>query len=102
MSTRKARVIANFTVKPDKTDEFIRGARELLIAPTRKEAGCIQYDLWQDDADPTRFSMVETWENDGALAAHLSQPGLQTAVGRLMPLASGAPEIRRLRSVSDD
>lgn len=102
MPSERVRVLAHFTVQPEHVDAFIRGAREKLVAPTRTERGCIQYDLWQDDADPTRFTMVETWESGAALAAHLGNAALREAVMGLMPMASKPPEIHRMRSVVDD
>ncbi len=100
MTQAPVRVIATFAVQADKLDEFIEAARRTLVAPTRKEAGCVQYDLCQDAADPTRFALVEAWESEGALEAHLAQPSLQAAVTRLAPLAAEAPRVQRLRAVS--
>jgi len=33
-----------------------------LIEPTRKESGCISYELLQNRDDPTDFTFVEEWE----------------------------------------
>jgi len=100
--TATIRVIANFAVRSEHVDEFVRVARETLVAPTRREPGCLQYDLWQDAADSTRFAMVETWESAAALDAHLARPTLRIAVDRLTPMAAEAPKVARFRSVADD
>lgn len=34
-----------------------------LIAPTLAEAGCIQYDLHQDNENPNHFLFFESWES---------------------------------------
>lgn len=43
-----------------------------LIAPTRKENGCIGYDLHQDHENPALFIFYETWENLAALEKHMN------------------------------
>ena len=42
-----------------------------LVAPTRKEQGCIEYRLHQDNADPAVFVFYENWENATCLEKHL-------------------------------
>jgi len=100
MATDTVRVIAHFTVLRDKTDEFIAAARTTLVEPTRREAGCRSYDLWQDATDPTRFVMVEEWDSEAALQRHLALPTLQQAVAALRPLGAGPIEVWRYRSVA--
>jgi len=100
MAQSPIRVVAGFAVKADRVDEFIETARRTLVEPTRTEAGCIAYDLCQDVTDPTRFAMVEAWESDEALAAHLAQTALQDAVKALTPMTAGPPTIQRLRPVT--
>ena len=52
---------------------FEKQVRENLIQqvePTRKEDGCINYDLHQSENDPTEFMFYENWDSHSALAAH--------------------------------
>jgi quinol monooxygenase YgiN len=100
MASSPIRVVARFAVKPECVDDFIEAARRTLVEPTVGEPGCLLYDLCQDEADPTRFAMVEAWESAEALDAHLAQESLQQAVGALMPMAAEPPQVWRLRSVS--
>ena len=100
MASSTVRVIAHFTVLRDKVDEFIAAARATLVEPTRREAGCRSYDLWQDAADPTRFVMVEEWESEAALQQHLTLPTLQRAVAALRPMGAGPIEVFRYQSVT--
>jgi quinol monooxygenase YgiN len=102
MTDTHARIIAHFAVKPEHSADFLETIRDNLLGPTRKEPGCIQYDLWQDAADPTRFAMVEVWESDAALDAHLALPSLQQAVGRLMSMAAERPKVQRFRAVTGE
>lgn len=83
------RVIAHFAVKAEHVDEFRRRALRDLVAPTRDEAGCISYELWQHTDEPTRFAMVESWRSREDLDRHLAQPSLREALTGLLPLGDG-------------
>lgn len=102
MASPSVRVIAHFTVKSEKIDEFIKAARETLVEPSRAEPGCIHYDLWQDAADPTQFAMVEAWESNEALDTHLSLQTVNAAVARLTPMGEGSPKVQRLHSLTGE
>jgi len=43
-----------------------------LILPTRKESGCIEYRLHQDNQDAAVFLFYETWESDVSLEKHIN------------------------------
>jgi quinol monooxygenase YgiN len=100
MSTERVRVIAHFTILADKIEAFIAAARATLVEPTRREPGCLLYDLCQDAAEPTRFALVEEWENAAALQRHLAQPALQAAVAALRPMGASPIEVHHYRSVA--
>ena len=100
MTDSRIRVVARFAVKPESVDAFVEAARRTMVEPTLGEPGCIEYDLCQDQGDPTRFAMIETWEDEAALARHLGQESLQKAIGALMPMAAEPPTVQRVRSVS--
>lgn len=51
-------------------EAIVREALESFVAPTRMEAGCIRYDLFQDVSDPKKFTFIEEWESPAALEAH--------------------------------
>ena len=100
MAEAKIRVVARFAIKPECVDGFIEAARRTMVEPTLAEPGCIEYDLCQDQADPTRFAMIETWEDEASLAVHLGQESLKAAVGALMPMGSEPPTVQRVRSIA--
>lgn len=88
------RVVARLVAFPDKVDQ----AKSLLlglIEPTLKEAGSIQYELWQNQSDPTDFTFVEMWESVEALEAHLASVHIQAAIAKLPNLFAEGPDIRR-------
>jgi len=62
----KVILVAKLKAKPEHIDSVKAGLHG-LVAPTRQEAGCIKYDLHQDQKDPSVFIFIEEWES----AAHL-------------------------------
>ncbi|WP_336058004.1 putative quinol monooxygenase [Nitratireductor sp. CH_MIT9313-5] len=71
----KLTVIANIHAKSGST-ELVRDELLKLIAPTRKEEGCITYELHQDNKDPAHFTFVEMWESRELWQAHMKAPHL--------------------------
>lgn len=94
------RVVARFQVQADKVDEFVALATRGIVEPTREEAGCIAYDLCQDRDDPTQFALIEAWESQAALDAHLAQPHLRETLAKLLPMGTGPVETRFLHPVA--
>jgi quinol monooxygenase YgiN len=99
MPSRTVHVVAHFAVKPEHVDAFIRAAHATIVLPSRRDAGCSRYDLCQDANDPSRFAMIEEWESEDALRAHLGHPWLQDAVAKLGPMAAEQPRVHHLRPV---
>ena len=100
MSDIPVTVLASFKIKAGMEDR----ARELLqsiVAPTREEPGCVNYDLHQSIADPTEFVFYERWTSDEALAAHSASTAPHRAALReqLGALIAGAPSVTRWRAV---
>ncbi|MEM7618330.1 MAG: putative quinol monooxygenase [Pseudomonadota bacterium] len=48
-----------------------------LIPVTRSEEGCIQYDLHQDNEDPTYFMFYENWESRELWQTHMNNDHLK-------------------------
>lgn len=66
----KLTIVANIKAKADKVD-LVRAELEKLIPITRKEEGCIQYDLHQDHENPAHFLFYENWESRELWQAHM-------------------------------
>jgi quinol monooxygenase YgiN len=64
---------AEVTAKPEHVDD-LRAALKMLIAPSRAEDGCLQYDLYEDREKPGHFIFFERWRDAAALAAHAKAP----------------------------
>ena len=62
-------VIATMTIKPGTRDTVLAAAKPCMEA-TRKEAGCLFYDLNTSATDPNLLTFVERWESREHLTAH--------------------------------
>ena len=93
MSVKTITVVATFQAKPGKTEE-LKKALLSLIAPTRVEAGCLNYDLHQLPEDPEKFLFHENWTSKGHLDAHLQNTHIQVLLPRMDELCVGMPEIK--------
>ncbi|ANU38848.1 putative quinol monooxygenase [Vibrio scophthalmi] len=67
----KLTIVANIVAHADKI-ELVKNELLKLIEPTRKEAGCINYDLHQDNQDPAHFVFYENWTSEAHLQTHLA------------------------------
>lgn len=72
----KLTIIAHIEANADKI-AFIKAQLEKLIEPTRKEKGCLQYDLHQDNEQPEKFLFVENWESRELWQIHMESEHLQ-------------------------
>ena len=89
-------VIARWVAQPGK-EEALKNVLFALIAPSRREIGCYQYDLLRNPDDPRDFCFVERWQDDKALALHAGSEHLKAARARAEALADGPADVRRYR-----
>lgn len=54
--------------------DALRPAAAAMTAATRAEAGCIAYHFAEDLTDPGLVHIIERWESQDALAAHMVAP----------------------------
>ena len=66
----KLTVVAKLVAKKD-CAAAVKTELLKLIAPTRKENGCIDYNLHRDNDNPAVFIFYETWESPASFEAHI-------------------------------
>jgi quinol monooxygenase YgiN len=93
------KVIAHIKAKPD-TVEATRELLKTLILPTRIEQGCITYELYQNEADPTDFTFVEEWTSNEDLDAHSESDHLKNFAAEGANLLAAPPDVRRYTLVA--
>ncbi|MDH3377011.1 MAG: antibiotic biosynthesis monooxygenase [Gammaproteobacteria bacterium] len=83
--SNKLIIVARIEANPDKI-ELVKTELLKLIEPTLKEAGCIQYDLHQDNENPAVFVFYENWESRRLWQAHMNN----THLAEYMEATAGA------------
>jgi quinol monooxygenase YgiN len=69
-------VIAREHAKAGQRDRVAEAARS-CIEKTRREDGCISYELFASTEDETSLAFVESWRDKEALRAHLASEHLK-------------------------
>lgn len=69
--SQKLTIVARIEANVDKV-ELVKAELLKLVAPTLEEAGCIQYDLHQDNENPAVFLFYENWENRELWQQHMN------------------------------
>ncbi len=91
-------IVARCSVKPDKTDDFMKMVLDLVDA-SRSEAGNVSYDLYADLADPAKFTFIEVWKDKAAIDSHNQTPHFRGFGERAGPLLAGPLDIALYRRV---
>lgn len=94
-------VIFNLVVLEAKAgqQEQLREALLALVAPTRKEAGCLDYTLFELTETPGTFYMRESFRDQAALEEHFSKPYFQEFAKRFEELLARPLQLIGLREV---
>ena len=64
-------------------EEAVKEVLVALVEPTRKESGCLCYNLHQSKSDKTQFMFYEQWASKEALDAHGKTPHMKALGGKL-------------------
>jgi len=94
MANRTVRVLARITARSDKTEE-VKSLLLGLVGETRKENGCISYQLLQNNANPSDFTFVEEWASDSDIDNHFTTGHVQDAFSKAASLLAKEPDIQR-------
>jgi quinol monooxygenase YgiN len=81
MNAKQVTLVVTFHARPGKEAE-LRKTLLGLIPPTRKEDGCINYDLHVAPDDPSKFLFYENWTTQAHLDRHAETPHIQNLVAR--------------------
>ena len=92
MSDMKVTVLARFRAREGKEEE-LKQAIMACVAPTRAEAGCINYDLHQLAGDKGDLILYENWRSKKDLEVHLEMPYLEKLKAQADELCSSPIEI---------
>jgi len=93
-------VIAYLTAKAGREDQ-VREALLDLVAQTRNEKGCVNYDLHQSRENPGDFAIYENWHEATDLHAHAKSAHVQAFNKIAGHLLERPAEIRKWSMISE-
>jgi quinol monooxygenase YgiN len=92
------RVVATMVAKAGFRDQLEQAVRA-VVAPSRRDPGCLHYDLHQDLAEPDRFVFIETWASQDALDQHNQTAHLKSLIATIKPYAKEL-DVRGLQQIA--
>jgi quinol monooxygenase YgiN len=95
----KLTVVARIRAKPGTEDVLLQYLLAMVEA-TRKEAGCLNYDLHLSQDDPTLFLFYENWASKAHLDAHAQSAHIQAFRAHAGEWLAEPVEIKLFRMVS--
>ena len=99
MAEMKVTVLARFKAKNGMEDQ-LKQAIMTCVAPTRAEAGCINYDLHQRADDRGTLVLYENWRSKEDLDVHLGMPYLRELKAKAGEFCSEPIEITLWEMIS--
>ena len=99
MNDEKIVLVARLKVKEDKIEE-VKKAALTIVADSRTEEGCLNYDLHQSIEDPTVFVWHETWADKTALDEHFAKPYFTEFFAVVDQTAAEPPQITLTKMIS--
>ena len=91
----KVTVFARLRAKKGKETE-LKQALMGLLAPTRREEGCLNYDLHESREIPGLFHFYENWASGEALDRHLASSHIRAVLQKAGDLLAESPDIQKV------
>ena len=82
-------------------EQRVRAALLGLVDDTRKEKGCINYDLHESEDNPAHFLMYENWRSAADLEEHARSAHLREFGKNMGSFLDRPTEITKWKMVSD-
>lgn len=87
--------VAVITAQPG-SEEVVGDALRALVEPSRAEAGCISYDLFESAVTPGIFVTIERWRGPADLDAHMQTAHIGAALAAAGDHMASPPAIHPL------
>ena len=93
------KVTAREYIKAECVDEFLSKIKVLVEKTNALDPGCIRYELCRDVSNPLNFVMLEEWEDQASLDAHMKAAHFTETVPSFGPMTSQPTDITILEKV---
>ena len=100
MSKTTVQVVSRLCAKADQAAAL----KQLLVDSSKeisKEPGCISFEVFENQSDPTDLVCLEQWENSDLLDAHRDAPQTHVLHDAIEPLIAAPLDIHRYQNVSN-
>jgi quinol monooxygenase YgiN len=81
-------------------EEHVKQELTKLLAPTRAEPGCINFDLHQAAEDTSLFLVHENWASEEDLNRHFEMAYLRAWLDRAQSLLDAQMQLTRWRKIA--
>jgi quinol monooxygenase YgiN len=82
---REIRQIARYQVRPEALDRCLTAIREFVAYVHANEPGTLRYEVWQEQAEPTRFVHIFVFRDAEADRIHSESREVKEFAGILYP-----------------
>ena len=73
-------IYVKFECLPDMREAFVaRMKSEGILEAIRNEKGCLQYDYYFSEKNPSELLLIERWETKEDQQTHIAQPHMESA-----------------------
>ena len=97
--TQTLNIVARIQAAPGAADA-LEQEMKVLVEDTRKEVGCLRYDLHRGTEDPDLFVFVEEWESAPLWQAHMQGEAIRAFNERIGSGKIARGEIMQLSQVA--
>jgi quinol monooxygenase YgiN len=91
-------VVTHVDVPPPRKDECV-AALKALVADSRKEAGAVRFEVFQQGNRPNHFSVVEIWKGQRAYDSHITAAHTKKFRDQLTPMTGALYDERLYRAL---
>ena len=92
------RVVVKVVARTETTAEITAIVLK-LAAHSRKETGCVSYEVLQDTSNAEIFFLIEEWTSAAALDAHNKTAHFHEAVSKSQPFLAKPLEVGRYAAI---
>jgi len=92
-------VIVKIVARPDAKNQM-RDIAHRLCTESRKETGCLKYNVLENLSEPNVFVLTEEWESEAHLDAHNKTAHFHEAVTKAQPLLAKDLDVGRYHAIS--
>ena len=88
-------VVATMKVKPEQVAAFEAAMRELVRATRANEPGVKVYQFCRSQKEPTTYIVMELYQDQATLDAHMASDWFRGAGPKLMPCLAERPMLEK-------